>query len=94
MKANELSNEQLFGKVGKKVKVLLKRRDIANDPTQRGKARFDRTHLEEADLRLNKFSGSLTDETKLNGAQRVEAISAKYHEKDRVKLQRIARRKK
>lgn len=92
--ANELSNERLFREVGKKTKVLLKRSDIVNDPAQKGKARFDRTHLEEGDQRLNKFPGRLTDETKMTGAQRVEAISAKYHEKDRVRLERIAKRKK
>lgn len=92
--AKELSNEQLFREVGKKTKVLLKRSDIVNDPTEKGRARFDRTHLEEGDQRLNKFPDQLTDETKIAGAQRVEAVSAKYHEKDRVKLARIAKRNK
>ncbi|MEK7577237.1 MAG: hypothetical protein AAB492_01290 [Patescibacteria group bacterium] len=98
VKASELSNEQLFREVGKKASALLKRSDIVNDPADRdfnkSNVGFDRTLLEEGDQRLNKFPGSLTDETKMTGAQRVEAISVKYHEKDRVRLQRIAKRKK
>ncbi len=96
IRTKELSKTKFFKEVGKKASALLKRADIVNNPADRDVHKpnvgFDRTLLEEGDQRLNKFPDQLTDETKMTGAQRVEAVSARYHEKDRIKLQRLASR--